>query len=112
VRHGAIGVALEVMEGLRTFLAPAQFCIRHARWVSMGLLTFTVPPLIAMGLWLSVPGWSDGFPLNAPLSWGFLVGLTVAIGFGSAMAAVFLQSAGTGVAMASRYLTRKGREAF
>lgn len=112
IRHAAIGVALEVMEGVRAFLAPAAFCLRNARWVAMGLLTFIVPPLVAFGLWSQIPGWSEGFPLTAALSWGFLGGLTVAIGFGAAIVTVLIQSVCTGVALAARHVTSKGQNAF
>lgn len=112
IRHTCVGIALEVMEGLQRFLAPAQFCLANLRAISMGLLTFAIPPLVAYGLWAQVPGWAETFPLNNVLSWGFLGGATITIGFAAAITTVLVQGVGTGIAMASRYLTRKGESAF
>lgn len=112
VRHAAVGTVLTIMEGIRNFMGPAAFCVRHAPWIAMGLLTFTVPALIAGVLWRQVPGWSDAFPLNSFLSWGFLTGLTMAVGFTVAVATVMLQGVFTGLVQAARQLTRKGEKAF
>ena len=112
VKNVGVGVMLEVMEGFRDFLAPAVFCFRNGMKIGMGVLTLTVPVMIATALWLRVPGWAEGFPITSPLTWGFLAGLSVAVGFAVAVAVVTLRGVLTGIQMAVRHLRRKGQTAF
>lgn len=112
VKNVAVGVVLEIMEGFREFLAPAAFCLRNGLQIGMGLLTVAVPIMIATALWLRVPGWAEGFPIASPLTWAFLTGLSVAVGFLVAMSVVTLRALLTGIQMAVRHLRRKGQTAF
>lgn len=112
IKNVAVGVMLEVMEGFREFLAPAAFCVRNFPTIGMGVLTVTVPVMIATALWLRVPGWAEGFPVTSPLTWAFLAGLSVAVGFLAAMSVVTLRALLTGIQMAVRHLRRKGQTAF
>lgn len=112
IQSVVVGGILEVMDGLREFLAPLHFCLRHSLQIAMGALTVTVPAMLALALWLRVPGWFEGFPIASPLTWAFLAGLSVAIGFVVATAVVALRALLTGIQLATRHLRRKGQTAF
>lgn len=111
-RHAILGGVIEVMDGVRQFMAPAAFVARNALWVAIGLLTVGVPVAIAFLLWRHVPGWSIAFPLRSPLSWAFLAGLSVALGFVGLVIAVLGRAAVRGIRQGGQRLSDKGVQAF
>jgi hypothetical protein len=112
MRHAGVGAALVVMEAVPATLAPVRFCARHLLTILAAALTIGVPALVVAVLWRTVPGWSEGFPLNAILGWGFLAGLYVAVGFFAIVIGVLAKGVVRALSTSTRGLATRGETAF